>query len=261
MIYVYIGAALLVALLIGLTSLSIIWLSKRVNAGLKSKSIELLSSYDIKLEEKAIELAKIQEGLESKAKTIENNNNTQTVIIKEDNNDSSQYDFLNAIQRVGSTTYREKEVFDIYRKIKNSFVASPENVSRVLDEIKLESNNNNSKKVLQELNYETVYELSTLPVDTQKELLKECFDEDGIKLLNEYELTHDNFSALAFYDFLKEQSDDLNNTPIVYVSNYDIDKKYPNNIVVRADNSICEGFVVKVGNKVYDYSIKENEMI
>ena len=76
MIYIVIGTAVIVGFLIGLTTLSVIFLAKKVTNELKARSVELLSPYDFKLEEKAKEIEKKKEELENskfKLEQAENN--------------------------------------------------------------------------------------------------------------------------------------------------------------------------------------------
>ena len=266
MVYIYIVAAILIGLLIGITMLSIMWLAKRVETDIREKSVELLSAYDLSLEEKANELSLLEEKLKEKEEQLldEPKKDSKEEIKVEEKSSTkenvSPYDFLNIVQRVGLASYREKEIVDLYRKIKKSFAATPENVMAALKVITRKKPNMRASSLLKELPYKTVYELSTLDSEMQEKLLKESLSSNDMSLFKEYKASVKEFSILGFYDYLKAISEGESFDPVLYVSASDYGRNYPRGLKVVIDDDICEGFVIKQGGVVYDYSIREKEL-
>ena len=121
MLYLIVGAVFLISILIGFTTLSVIFLSKRIGSELKERSIELLSPYDLALEDRENKLKELKEEIDKK----ENKENIIPPTIEEkinlnniSNTNENTQDLLRTIQNVTETKYQDESVYKIYKKIK-----------------------------------------------------------------------------------------------------------------------------------------------
>jgi len=256
MLYAYIGVALLLGLLIGFVSLSVMWLSKRVSADIKSKTVELISSYDALLEKRSRELSDLEELLLSKAAAAaapvsSTKENTATA-------EFSDFAVLNIVERIGNASYLDSQTGGVYRSIRSSFDAKPEEVlKKLLPSAQFVSGA--ASRLLSSLPFDTVYSLSTLSEADQLSILRESLDEEGLKLLENHQNRHSHFRAIDFYDDLKAAAEMEPQPPKLYVSPV-YSGGCPEGVELIVDPDICEGFQIEVDNILYDYCIKEREL-
>ena len=113
--------------------------------------------------------------------------------------------------------------------------------------------------VIECLDFDSMYNLCSVPAESQLEVLREALVDEKEELLNEYVESlesFEEFDSLKFMDFVKnvQKTED----PNVYVSVGENEQDYTEkekNIVCTVDSNICEGVKIVFQNKVYDYSI------
>lgn len=257
MLYAYIGAAVVVGLLIGFVLLCVIWISRKVSDGIRIKTIDLVSGYDSLLEKRSRELAEIEERISQQTSSTEDRpaaEPSQAPVCT-----VSGGSILNAAERIGTAVYRDTTVGQTYQKIKGAFHLEPTATLQSLQKAAGPQAAGAATLLLSELPYDTVYQLSMLPGDEQSNILRESLSGSALSLLNDYQAAHEAFSAIAFYDHLRALAAMEPQPPRLRVSPLDRGT-YPDSIEVIIDPDICEGFQIEFNNTLYDYCIKGREL-
>ncbi len=257
---VYVAAAGVIGLLIGFVVLSIGWLRRNVLRSIRTKTLGLLDTYDDLLAEKSRELSRLEQELQEKQAGLSAQEETADPIPK--SGVSSGYAaapaMLRAAERAGTAAYRDDALGEVYRLIRENFSFRLGEVLTVIGR-KPEDNSGPAGRLLEALSVDTVYQLSTLPEETQLEVLSEALDEDGCALLESYLSDHRSFRVLEFYDFLKAAAEEERQPVRVWVpagSGSDASDA----VEVLTDGGICEGFQVEIDHLLYDYSIRTREL-
>ena len=122
MIYaIYIAAAAVVGVLIGLVILSIAWLRKSVSNNIRSKTTELISVYDELLEEKSSELAALTRQEETLPGRTEEPLPAQPAQEAQPAAAMRASELLNIAERAGGAVYRDDTIGSMYLKIRENF--------------------------------------------------------------------------------------------------------------------------------------------
>lgn len=258
MLYAYIGAAIVVGLLIGFVLLCVIWISRKVSDGIRIKTIDLVSGYDSLLEKRSRELAEIEERI-GQYQTSPTADRPAAEPSQIPACTVSGGSILNAAERIGTAVYRDTTVGQTYQKIKSAFHLEPTVMLQSLQKAAGTQTVGTATGLLSELPYDTVYQLSMLPGDEQINILRESLSGSALSLLNDYLATHEAFSAIAFYDYLRALAAMEPQPPRLRVSPLDRGT-YPDSIEVTVDPDICEGFQIEFNNTLYDYCIKGREL-
>lgn len=111
-------------------------------------------------------------------------------------------------------------------------------------------------ELLKKLDFEVVYELTTLTSENQLKVLYETLSEDEMKMVDMYLHTTNRFDIVEFNDYVKHYA--LNGDPTFYVKtgwkndNFDY---LGDNVKTVYDENITEGVKIVHKDKLYDYSI------
>ena len=153
----------------------------------------------------------------------------------------------------------KKDFKEEYKTIKQNMSFDKEEVlNRVVDDNTLDNTSGSAAiELCKVLNFDTIYELSTLDPDNQKTVLRESLKTDQLILLNDY-LASDKgeFNIIDFSDYVKRIA--KNEDPNFYVKtgwkqdNFDDEEK---KIVTIHDDDITEGIKIVHKDKLYDYSL------
>ena len=264
MVYViYIAAAVAVGLLIGFVTLSILWLRKTVSENIRSKTVGLLSVYDELLEQKSRELAAVEAEIEKSGEDQAEKDAAPSLVQAEPAESAAQplqaSEMLNMAERSGGAVYRDDAMGGLYRKIRRNFSFQVEELLSSFGTAPVSGGP--AGRLLSQLEFDTVFRLSTLPECDQQTVLRECLPQEGIALLDAYLGSHPAFSALAFYDHLKSLAAAEPKPACLRVSaDMAADEVDCGGVRVVPDSEICEGFQLEDGNFLYDYCIKAREL-
>lgn len=258
MLYAYIGAAAVVGLLIGFVLLCVIWISRKVSDGIRIRTIDLVSAYDVLLEARSRELEEVEAEIEQHRKALAEKDDAEGH-AKDAECTVSSGALLNAAERIGTAAYRDAALGQTYQRIKGAFRIDPAEILRALENECESQSAGPATSLLSELSYDTVYQLSTIPGQEQSQLLRECLNEDALALLDDYQATHKAFSAIGFYDYLRAAAAMEPQRPRLRVSTLS-KGEYPDGVEVIVDPDICEGFQIEFNNTLYDYCIKGREL-
>lgn len=258
MLYAYVGAAAVIGLLIGFVMLCVLWISQKVSNGIRMRTMDLVSAYDTLLETRSRELSEVEAKLEQYHRV------SAEQIAAENHLRNTEYTvpsgpILNAAERIGTAAYRDTAIGQTYQKIRSAFQLEPTEILRVLEKESGDRRVGPATRLLSELPYDTVYQLSTLPGEEQSRLLRESLDKETLALLEEYQTAHKTWSAIGFYDYLQAVAAMEPQKPRLRVSPL-YKNEYPEGVEVMVDPDICEGFQIEFNNTLYDYCIKGREL-
>lgn len=261
MIYAYIAVALAVGLLIGLATFAVVWLAKTVGRSIRSRTLELVSAYDDILEERSRELAWIERRQQSLERKPVSEKSVGRESYEAPGGAAARTALMGAVERISSAEYRDDAAARLYRKIRTGFSFSPkEALARVSPE-GMNCQPGPASSLLEELAFETMFTLSTLPSQEQYRLLQETLGSDQRTLAQEYyDRCGGQFRSLGFYDFLREKAAEEPHPPLLRVAPMTQCQDLPPQVKVVEDPSICEGFVLEADNCVFDYCIKTREI-
>ncbi len=252
---IYIAAAAAIGLLIGFVALSIGWLKKTVLRNIRSKTMGLLSVYDELLEEKSREILEAEaekQRLEEEAAARE----AEPEPLPKEATPAPVY----SGNFGGATAYRDDSLGGVYRKIRHNFSYRIDELIPALSNAAPRSRGP-AGVLLEQLDWDTVYRLATLPPEDQKTVLRESLQGDSLELLEEYPVGSENFSALDFYEHLRALADAEPKSVKLRVSPERWDRDIEcEGVEIIADDEICEGFQVEADHLLYDYCIKAREL-
>ena len=264
MVYIiYIAAAVAVGLLIGFVTLSIMWLRKSVSENIRSKTVGLLSIYDDLLEEKSRELTAVESEIKKDGDTQTEAGGAPSLVRTEASQPVTAplraAELLNMAERTGGATYRDDTVGDLYRKVRGNFSF---HVGELLPAFGTAPvSGGPAGRLLAQLEFDTVYRLSTMPESDQQTILRECLPQEGVALLDTYLGSHPTFSVLAFYDHLRSLAAEEPKPACLHVPVGTVAAETDcGGVQIIPDSEICEGFQLEDGNFLYDYCIKAREL-
>ena len=153
----------------------------------------------------------------------------------------------------------KKDFKEEYKTIKQNMSFDKEEVlEKVVDDNKADDKSGSTAiELCKALDFDTVYNLSTLEPDSQKAILRETFAEGQLTILNDYLSTiNGEFNIIDFSDYVKRAA--KKEDPNFYVKtgwkqdNFDDEDK---KIVTIHDEEITEGIKIVHKDKLYDYSL------
>ncbi len=258
---IYIGAALAIGLLIGFVALSVLWLRKKMLQNIRSHTVGLLSVYDDLLDEKSQELSAIQEEISivESAPAGEQAESTQPHEA-ERQPDLKPGIMLAAAERAATAPYRDGAMGEVYQTIRQNFSFRVEELLPGLTD-QYAAGERAAQQLLNQLSFDTVYNLSTLGPDQQVSVLRECLPPESLILLEGYLQNHRTFNALTFYDDLRSAADSESQKARLFVpEGISVGVPMPAGVEIVADAEICDGFQAELGGKLYDYCITRREL-
>ena len=259
MLYIGIAVVAVAAVLIAFVSAAVFWMAKNVSRNAKKKTTELISAYDKLIEKKSDELEYVK--AEIAVLDAEKKLKESSAVYHGPEEESAPAVFGGSalLTKLNAADYQDGTLFGNYKLIKKSFDISPAEVLRSLD-LKGNAGGGFATQLLADLDYDTVYRLSLLPSETQKEVLGSELKAEAGKIFADYVSTHNSFTAIDFYENLKLLASNESVKTKLYVAEGTDVAGVPEDVEIIVDDSICEGFMIEHDNKVYDYCIKEKEI-
>lgn len=158
-----------------------------------------------------------------------------------------------------SVEYRSSVLADNYEEIKNDFAFTDRIIKENVDKITKENKEGKllgaCQSIVKGLSFDGIYELATRKPNDQVDLLQNSLHKKDLEALNAYlNIIEDEnkFDAIRFYDWLnrtiKENSNDV-----------EVRSSSTKNMS-EFDSSICDGYRIYVGNKMYDYAISKKDV-
>lgn len=263
MIYAYIGAALIVGLLVGLVTISVIWTMKVINRSIRDKSVELISVYDELFDQKSRELNQLTDEIKRQREYMERLEKYSDSFGNGSGNgtgtENSAAEYLRATELMTQTTYLESGISDIYQVVRGKFNFD---VKSLMEQIPTSKDNSSAiiKNIMDKIPYETVYKMSSLTNDDQYGLISECMDSSEKKILDEYMELHNDFDIIIFYDWIKSMHQQKNSEKVLWTVENEYDDLKKLGYITVPDGDICEGVMIEANGKIHDYSIRKREI-
>ena len=261
-IIIIIAAAIVVGLLIAFVALSVRLLAQRVSKSIRTKATELLSTYDELLEKKSLELKKLNSAVARKREELfrlKESATGETAAAEESvSQEQDSSIILSVAEKMGNASYHDGRVGGVYQKIRSAFSHDPLDAIREL--VPDVGEKGPATVLLEQLSYDTVYQLATLSEEDQVAVLADTLDADGLRLLQQYTAQHSHFQAIGFYDFLKNRAMAEPQPVILRMPETANVGWLPSGVNVQIDNDICEGFVLEANNQLYDYCVRKSEI-
>lgn len=263
MIAVFIAIFLVMGVMIYFIAVSLMLVvensTKRVNAYFLSK----LGEYDEDFEKKIVEMEDLEDQRESLKQEIR--------ILQMDHKalETSRFYRPRPVMRdtyIPIARYIDNGFFEDYKKAKTLLVMDKAEIIRnIMEKFPYTGDLKKYKtanKILEKLNFQAVYDLSSLPESTQLEVLDEALTKTEKLLLKEYMDEKENNDCFDLLDFLSWTEQVVNKeSPQLLAAIGEKDEDYSDvaeNVVCRFDQNVCEGIRIIYQNKLYDYSIYES---
>lgn len=220
----------------------------------KNNMLRQVTAYDEIIESKNRELKDIQEEIDFVKAELRNRDSNPKLV---NNAIQSNYSIIN------SSKYAEQGFADKYKKIKDSFLFDTEvYLNKIIKSVDRDDNSYLiARQILDRINLDICYELSTLREEDQYSILSACFSQEENNLLKRFLEEVKKFDCVNFVDWLKDVTFHKN-TQIVIRTNDQRDNfnLFNSNIVTEYDKDICEGFYIIANGYFYDFSINANEV-
>jgi hypothetical protein len=215
-----------------------------------------LQSYDVLLQKKETELKNLQKQIDQEKEKL-----------SEDTINQNEYEEApGGVIVTADARYRSNDFFLDYRYMKEQFVF---NRREIISEIHANVIKQNSSDIilllddlLEKFNLDNVYKLSELSKIEQLEVIRDILTQKEKAYLEDYIKQTKEFNCLTFYQWLSMQR--ILNDRDILVKTAERNENFNdsgNNIHTQYDQSLCEGFQVFVGNKMYDYGIRKCVLI
>lgn len=257
MIFAYIGGGIAALLLVGLASLAVLWMAKTVGKSIRHRTVELFSAYDEILSDRSRELAQIESDHqinEKKAEPAAEKARTGSEAP------AAPTSAMSVVSRISSSPYRDAGTGSLYQKIRSGFCFSAEEAVKKLPTEVKENGEGPASELLHSLTCETVCAMASLPQEQQYELLHTNLEGSQRELVESYAQTHKSFDTISFYDYLRQAAAVEPKAPVLRMAPSGQNPETVGGVEVITDPTICEGFELEAGNRIYDYSIKVREI-
>lgn len=192
--------------------------------------------------------------------------NIQTVkeeieVVKEEKETSKAIVSEYIPKDVKQAEYKDESFKDKYKELKQEMDFDKSDlILDIIDNSDDERTNRISKvfeSILENFDFDTIYELSTVPSLRQIEILNDVFSKEEKVVLQKYiENNAGSFDCIGFFNYVKQNAQLLD--PNYYVKTAWQDEKFDDindNIVTEHDENIVDGIKVVHKNKLYDYSV------
>lgn len=233
--------------------------TKKVNAYFLSKLSEFDEDFDKKIDE--------MEELEDQKKSLRQ----EIRILEMDHNslDTSRFYSPRPLMRdtyIPIARYIDNDFFEDYKLTKNLLTMDKAEIIRNImakfpytGDLKRYQT---TKKILGKLNFQAVYDLSSLTEVSQIQVLAEILTKPEKILLKEYideSEDKERFDLLGFLGWLKQIVYKESPLMVVQVGSQNEDYSHvAENVICRYDQNVCEGIRIVYQNKLYDYSVYES---
>ena len=263
----YIAIIIVLVILIGFVLTMVNMLANTAGSKIRSDMQRVISTYDAIIAMKAKEINEMKNEKTNGNFNYNRKNEIGENLIQNTKGVISTFDsYENDDQRIPissfiipSVSYRSSVLADNYEEIKNSFTFTDRSISSEVQKIEKENKQDKfvdaCQRIIKGLSFDAVYELATLKSIEQVDLLKKGLHSgDKVVLDNYLDLIGDEekFDGIRFYDWVKrsiaENSDEVE---IRTSSSKNVDE---------FDPSICDGYRIYVGNKMYDYAISKKDV-
>lgn len=227
---------------------------KRIDENGKLYFIDKVQDYDYIIKDKIEKLNELKEEVKELEKHKEELENV-TDDVKEVQNIEISYD-------LSVPKYREDIFFYNYKELKKNFSFNNENIIR--DFVKQHKNTkeekeyNILKQVKKKFNYDSIYQMLTLPLEDQVRVIKEVITDEEKEYIDIDKIISEtkNFDIEKFLLYIEKRMEKVDPIIYVYVTQYSVSyNSIDPNIRTLYYKNMSEGIIIQYRNKIYDYSI------
>lgn len=254
MLYLFVIACLVICLLVTFMFLILKKTVKTINTQTRLYFVDKSQEYDDLINKKIDKLNEIDKEIKKKELYREEESNL---------NNKGNYEFdYNIINLFNNTTYQNKNVFELSKKIDEEFRI--DYISLIKDFISNIGDDTGYKfcmNIRDKFTSDVIYSLKTLSDMDVINKIREILDDDEYKIYDLYRGTNVSNNIEGFIDYLNELIDLNNPNIIVYVgdksTSYDYLSKYVKTVY---SSDIYKGIKIRYKNKIYDYSLNERNV-
>ena len=264
MVFTLVAVVVVLGLLIGFVTLSVLWTARTVGKNIRDRSIELITAYDELLENRSRELSALDVELEQREAELARKPEAaaSTVAPAETAGESAlshPMAFLKTAEQLSTTAYQDVGTGEVYQRVRRTFSTITDDTARQLAAQQKRASENGAGALLRALPFDTVYQLSTLAAEEQLQLLRETIPAEMRSILENYAASVRGFDCIAFYDALRAAAAAEPGPTRIRVAPQDV-KRFPAGLDVTIDEDICEGYQVEMDSVLYDYAIRTREI-
>lgn len=248
----FIAVVLIMILFMAFVIVVIFSLSMSAGVRVRKDMLRLLSSYDRIIEVKQQEI----DELRKESKQISKINNAKQMPVKETVEQIMPMRVAkNRSTLPASSSYRQKGFFEGYQHIRKYFSMTKTQCDDLVESIARNHVQESMRgeiaaRLRSSISDDTVFMLIQLDSVMQLSMLQGALSaEDGLLLKDYLDTLDGDFSVLGFIDYLDDLASLESRIPRMYGP-----------IVGEKSNGICEGIQIRLGNRLYDYSISESEI-
>ncbi len=246
----FLAVLILMIVLIGIVSVILHSLAVTAVIMVRGDMARLLQSYDRVVEKKTEQVRRLQAEKEALEAALESRPEPAAAVPQ------TQETVYGAASIPPSAAYRTSALGEGYGTIRDKFRMSAREqdfiVEQVLDETRNDGEGRGAlaSRLRERLSFDTVFRLSQMSGQEQLELLDTTLDDQDWTLLRDYWSGRGEdavFAIAAFCDWLDSVA--MLESDAVMVRGSE-----------TANEAVCEGIQIVVGNKLYDYGINEREI-
>ena len=223
---------------------------KTIDDKSKSYFVDKLKQYDYLIDEKEKKLSELEEELEKRKNGLEENRTREGKVT---------YDFDNSIiDLLTETSYLDKNIFAINKKIEEKFIIDYEDLIRdFLANIKSDNMYDFSLKLRSKFTPSEIYKIEVMLPDEREEYLSKFLTSDEHKIYEIF-LSSNIFNMEDFIDYLNRLIELNDPTVTILVPNRNVNYDYiDKRIKTRVSDNIYKGIKILYRNKIYDFSLNE----
>ena len=226
---------------------------KEVDDKSKSYFVDKLKEYDYLIDEKEKKLSELESELEKRKNGF-----------KEDGLETSKpsYDFDSSIiDLLTETSYLDKNIFEINKKIEEKFIINYEDLIKdFLSNINDDNKYDFCLNLRNKFDPEEIYKIEILLQDERDEYFKNILTKEEY-LVYEIFTSSNKFNIGDFIDYLNRLIELNDPTVTILVPNKNINYDHiDNKIKTRVSENIYRGIKILYRNKVYDFSLNEGNV-
>lgn len=250
-----ISALVIMVVIVAFTFVFLRITAENTGSMIRDNVICQIQTYDSLLQEKASELQLIKNRIEA----------DKAAALKEKKMKKHFDRFPADIFLPPDVAFRSIDFYTDYKKIKNSFMFDKEKILHEVQHIMEENGDNERHRVLagllDKLSFESVYRLSVLHEEEQLEVILEIIAEEEKTVLEEFLAREKEFNILSFCQWLNVQQECSDTTVRILTSQKEADYDFADGVKIQYDMNLCEGFQIRTGTRLYDYGVRNNELI
>lgn len=226
---------------------------KTIDDKSKSYFVDKLKEYDYLIDEKEKKLSELESELEKRKNGLKENSLSEV---------KPNYDFDSSIiDLLTETSYLDKNIFAINKKIEEKFIINYEDLIRdFLSNIKGDNRYDFCLKLRDKFTPDEIYKIEIMLPEERNEYMRKFLTEEEYKVYEIF-LSSNKFNMEDFIDYLNRLIELNDPTITILVPSKNINFDYiDKNIKTMVSENIYKGIKILYRNKIYDFSLNEGNV-